>query len=93
MIVKLTPTYKFVCDRCGKEVLSDDDGFLRVERFLVKFHAQTSAVRYHITHESQREVCKDCHKDFIDLAENFFDESNKQEANHETRNRSNFPED
>ena len=28
MVVKLTPEYKFVCDRCGHEIYPDENGFL-----------------------------------------------------------------
>ena len=65
MIVQLTPSFKFICDRCGAE-------------------------EYHITgsHEigfengmkiTRGQVCEKCYKDFVELAENFFDEANKQE--------------
>ena len=72
MIVELTPRYKFICDRCGKEEYVKSEtpeykiiftGFDGIFKLLIKIEGQ---------------VCYRCYKDFCEIAGNFFDEVNKE---------------
>ena len=75
MKVRLTPKYKFVCDRCGKEeFLAEEDEY--IEYPTVTFQKYTSIVKMPSKKEGQ--VCADCLTEFWELAENFFDEVNKE---------------
>lgn len=75
MIVQLTPKYKFVCDRCGREQLPDEEHC--VETYEVSF--------VHITRIMVKKksgcICKECYDEFWELAENFFAEENKEKNN------------
>lgn len=63
-------TRRYVCDRCGKDVLGG-------QFFDVCFkHGKKNCFA---TEYERGEVCEECHKDFIELAESFFDELNKGE--------------
>ena len=75
MKVRLTPEYKFVCDRCGKEEFLDEEDVF-IEYPTVTFSKQTSIIQMPIKMEGQ--VCADCLTEFWELAENFFDEVNKE---------------
>ena len=78
MIVQLTPDYKFVCDRCGREWLPDEEK--NVEAYDVAFvHDQRIRVK-----NKNGQICKECYDEFWELAENFFAEENK-EKNDEQR--------
>jgi hypothetical protein len=70
MIEQLTPAYRFVCDRCGKEQFSKEGVLLIM--YPITFSDDCGKVK-------SGDVCRDCYKDFCDLAENFFDEVNKNE--------------
>lgn len=77
MIVRLSPKYKFVCDRCGKEIFPDSEDRI----------CGTHSVEFLITagpliskKVSSGDICEECRKEFIEIAENFFDETNKEEA-------------
>jgi hypothetical protein len=73
MIVKLTPDYKFVCDRCGREQLPDEDHC--VETYDVAFaHEMMIRVK-----KKGGQICKECYDEFWEFAENFFAEENKEE--------------
>lgn len=74
MFEQITPIYKFTCDRCGREQLSGDEG-VRVYR--IKFEDKTDIFK---TISKEGEVCEECHKDFVELSQNFFDEVNKNEG-------------
>ena len=69
MRIELTPRYKYICDRCGKEF---DDVYPLCE---VAFYE----LGYNKNIGKRGEVCYQCHKDFWELAENFFAEENKEE--------------
>ena len=72
MIVRLTPDYKFVCDRCGREQLLDEGKL--VEAYDVAFvHDQMIRVK-----KKNGQICKECYDDFSQLADNFFAEENKE---------------
>lgn len=74
MIVKLTPDYKFVCDRCGKEQFPDEKE--KVEIHEVRFE-EFSDGRFL---KSAGSVCHSCYLDFWQIASNFFDEVNKERS-------------
>lgn len=67
MIEQLTPSYRFICDRCGK--IQDGE----------KEEITVYPVNFGNGFRSRRngEICSDCYNDFCELAENFFDEVNK----------------
>lgn len=73
MIVRLTPEYKFVCDRCGKEQTPDNEGEL-FGIHDVQFEEFTDG-RFL---KSKGSVCHSCCLDFWQIASNFFDEVNKE---------------
>ena len=77
MIVQLSPKYKFVCDRCGKEEFPNDNGDFSIP-FEVTF-SEPHLVGRRLVKAGQ--VCGACYKDFIQLAENFFDEVNRRADN------------
>ena len=69
MIVQLTASYKFVCDRCGKESFAVEG-----QRF-----SQVSTVCFTDGQQDKRgDVCDNCLADFLQIAENFFDEVNRR---------------
>ena len=70
MIESIT-RYKFTCDRCGKEQIVE--GEYNRPLHDVSFLGALLFKRQ----ELKGEVCDDCYKDFLELAENFFDEVNK----------------
>ncbi len=80
MIVQLTPItpkWKWVCDRCGKEIYSKEDGYIEKQPFIA-FHCDLNNAR--TPNAIAGEVCKECYIEFITFAENFFDEVNKTES-------------
>ena len=75
MILKLTPDFKFVCDRCGKEEFSNEEGHIEGlhhiefrEHKMFKFNCKNG------------EVCSACVAEFWEFANNFFDEVNKERS-------------
>lgn len=72
MIVQLTPEYKLICDRCGKEKFPDKDGHLEYHRVVFKDYSDLKIKNV------EGEVCQSCHDEFLELAHNFFDEVNKE---------------
>lgn len=75
MIVKLTPDFKFVCDRCGKEEFPNEEGYIKVpheiefsEHKKPKFECKNG------------QVCSACAAEFWEFANNFFDEVNKERS-------------
>ena len=71
MIEQLTPKYKFICDRCGKERYVEDN----IPEFEVAFVSQKGLSLAPIAVKGQ--VCYWCYKDFFEIAGNFFDKVNK----------------
>ena len=71
MIEQLTPKYKFICDRCGKEEYVKND----IPEREVGFVAADDIFKVPIRINGQ--VCYKCFKEFCEIAENFFDEVNK----------------
>jgi hypothetical protein len=78
MIVQLTPKYKFVCDRCGREQFPDKENCVEVHDVAFCHELITR------TNKKSGQVCKECYDEFWELAENFFAEENK-EKNDERR--------
>ena len=76
MIVMLSPRFKFVCERCGKEIFSDNEGRIPMQH-QVSFRAHTD---YRSHTDRTGEVCDECLKEFLEYAENFFDETNKEKG-------------
>jgi hypothetical protein len=68
MIEQLAPVYRFVCDRCGKEQFFNGENY--TPGYIIKFSNGIRIVK-------NGRVCSDCYLDFCELAENFFDEVNK----------------
>ena len=71
MFEKLTPEYRFTCDRCGKVQETFDDPHFN-GAYYISFNGLARVV-------GAGYVCKRCYIDFLQLAENFFDEANKSE--------------
>ena len=69
MLERLTPDYRFTCDRCGKVQESIGKPYL-LESYPVSFHNG-------ILMRIQGDVCKECYEEFLEFANNFFDEVNK----------------
>lgn len=74
MIERLTPKYRFVCDRCGKEQFCYSE---EIVRFKVLFICRKAIFEYD---KIEGEVCQECYKDFLEIAHNFFDEANKERS-------------
>ena len=73
--IPITPIYKFKCDRCGREQYQHTND-TPIEAHHVHF-AEWTQLKAHSTLKSG-EVCEDCYNDFIELADNFFHEVNKE---------------
>lgn len=76
MIVKLTPSMKFVCDRCGKEEYPNEDGYIEAPHE-VRFVEDRLDVRNKF---KAGQVCQNCFDEFWEIANNFFDEVNKERS-------------
>jgi hypothetical protein len=74
MIVELSPKYKFVCERCGKEKFPDGEhGISGI--YEVAFEDRSMLRERDIKKGS---ICEECFAEFCELANNFFDEVNKE---------------
>jgi hypothetical protein len=73
MIVKLTPEFKFVCDRCGREQFPNKEGYIEASH-RVEFN-EKETFRPMV---KKGEVCTECANEFWEFANNFFDEANKE---------------
>ena len=71
MIEQITPSFRFTCDRCGKEQLFRAGS--PIERYTVRFEKGI--------HDGtiKGDICDECYNDFCVLADNFFDEVNRDE--------------
>lgn len=74
MIEQLTPSFQFVCDRCGKKQPMKGDMVVHKHNVFF-YHHQVLKDRT----VAKGEICEECLKDFCELAESFFDELNKTE--------------
>lgn len=68
MRIELTPRVKYVCDRCGKSFY-DEYSLCEVAFYELGYNKNIG---------KRGEVCYQCHKDFGEIAGNFFDEVNKE---------------
>lgn len=75
MIERLTARYRIVCDRCGKEWEEYETAY-STGLFPVAFVNEDINLGYR-GKIADGDVCKECYQDFIDIANNFFDEVNK----------------
>lgn len=73
MIVKLTPDFKFVCDRCGKEEFPNEAGYIETPHE-IEFNERKNFK----SERKNGEVCSACAAEFWEFANNFFDEVNKE---------------
>lgn len=76
MIIKLAPKYKFVCDRCGREKIPKDDGYMDAEDACEIAVAISSLMQNRLPKKIQ--VCRECRYDFETFWENFQDSVNKE---------------
>ena len=74
MIKRLTASFLFECDRCGKICTTDEFEPVPMGYHEVKFKCCGTKIERH------GNVCNECLKDFQDLAERFFDEANKGDS-------------
>lgn len=75
MIEQITPSYKFICDRCGKEVIVNI-GDTDPKHDVIFKHTRSMKI-----FRREGQICEDCAKEFQELAENFFSEVNKENKN------------
>jgi hypothetical protein len=74
MIVKLSAVYKFVCDRCGKEMFPDENGCIEGV-CEVTFTARGQIKDIDI---KKGQICEECFAEFCEIANNFFDDVNRE---------------
>jgi hypothetical protein len=79
MIVAITPKFKFVCDRCGKEIFSDEYGYIEPGRI---YSIAVAACDYFSDSlpKEKIEVCRECCEDFEEFMKNFRDAVNKEDG-------------
>lgn len=74
MIEKVIPVYKFTCDRCGVERVSDSggliDGIFEVEISYNSTPCRTTTMR--------KQLCKRCKEEFAEFISNYFDPVNRE---------------
>lgn len=70
MITRLTQRYKVTCDRCGRETYCDETRPTIIHE--VVFGEHSLNLPYRSGH-----ACDECYKDFCEIAELFFNESNR----------------
>ena len=76
MLTRFNPIYKFVCDRCGKEeIIKDEDSIIPPT---VAFVLEACPIV--LPKRIKGQVCPACENDFLELANNFFDEVNKERS-------------
>lgn len=68
MIERLNPEYCFTCDRCGAVEFGNEEKVIYA--YPINFSNDARAVNMGV-------VCRNCYTDFCEIAENFFDEVNK----------------
>lgn len=74
MITPINRQYKITCERCGKTEYADADHDLKPLAMGYKRVSFADEVRT----LKKGDVCNECYKEFCELAENFFDEVNKE---------------
>lgn len=74
MIEKVIPQYKFTCDRCGMERVSDSSsliyGVYNVEISYDSTLCRTTSMR--------KQLCKRCKEEFAEFISNYFDPVNRE---------------
>ena len=68
---RLTQKYEVSCDRCEKTEFCDELSQPNMDYNMVKFGTDVRVV-------AEGDVCDDCYKDFLEIAENFFDKVNRE---------------
>ncbi len=68
MIDQLTPAYRFTCDRCGE--IQEGSKVSELKYYDAEFCNGLRIIK-------KGDVCKRCYINFCEIAENFFDEVNK----------------
>lgn len=76
MIVAITPKWKFVCERCGKEKFPKDDGYMDAENTCEIAVAISFLMEDQLPKRIQ--VCRECRDEFETFWENFQDSVNKE---------------
>lgn len=71
MVTRLTQKYEVSCDRCGKTEFCDEFSHSNMGYNTVQFSTELRII-------SKGDVCDDCYKDFLEIAENFFDKVNRE---------------
>ncbi len=74
MIEQLTPSYQFVCDRCGKKQPIKGDVIMEKHDVFFTHHQILKEKTV-----AKGEICQGCLKDFYELAESFFSDLNNTE--------------
>lgn len=78
MIIPITPKYKFVCERCGKEKLPKDDGYVDIENVCEIAVSFSFLIDSELPMLERIQVCRECLDDFEAFWENFRDSVNKE---------------
>lgn len=76
MVTILTKQYKIVCERCGKTEYSDDHPESRLTPLSMGYNEV--AFKDPQRTVANGGVCNECYKEFCEIAENFFDDVNKE---------------
>lgn len=76
MIIPISPKYKFVCDRCGKEIFAKENGYLEAGQ---AYSIAVSVSEYHLDRVPKKvDVCLECRDEFTVFLDNFIDDVNKE---------------
>ncbi len=78
MIIQLSPKYKFVCERCGKEKFPNDYGYMDTEDVSEIAVAISYKEEDKLPIPKRIQVCRECRDDFETFWENFRDSVNKE---------------
>lgn len=78
MIIAIAPKYKFVCERCGKEKLPNDDGYMDTENACEIAVSISFLIDSQLKMPEKIQVCRECLDDFETFWENFRDSVNKE---------------
>lgn len=78
MIIPITPKYKFVCERCGKEKFPNDDGYMDIGNACEISVAISFSITDQLLMPKRIQVCRECCDDFEAFWENFQDSVNKE---------------
>lgn len=76
MIIQLSPKYKFVCERCGREKFPKDDGYMDAEDACEIAVAISFLIEDQLPKKIQ--VCRECRDEFETFWDNFRDVVNKE---------------